>query len=119
MIRKDNFLIGIITSQNEEEIKKIYKEWLNKWKNFYKKVVGNEKIYLEPEGINLLILNAFFTALEENLNNIKIKKNNGEIKTFTIAPNSLKQIIRSAKQIFLTNLNRYAIASCIHYCLSQ
>ena len=105
MLRRENLTLGIITLQSEEEIKKSYRDWLIKWKNFYKKVVGNEKIYLEPEGINMLIVNAFFTAFKNNLETLEIVKNKGNIETFSIKPDSLKKIIRDAKNLFELNLD--------------
>ena len=59
MIKQSRIPFGIITMQSEDEIKAIYKDWLRKWKNFYNKVNGNERIYLEPENIDVLMLNFF------------------------------------------------------------
>lgn len=105
MIKQSRIPWGILTMQSEDEIKEIYKDWLQKWKNFYNKVNGNERIYLEPEKIDVLMLNSFFTSLEENLSNINIIKNEGSIETSTISSESIAKIIRRAKEIFELNVN--------------
>lgn len=104
MIKQSRIPWGILTMQSEDEIKAIYKDWLQKWKNFYNKVKGNERIYLEPEKIDVLMLNSFFTSLEENLQSINITKNKGNIETCTINNESITKIIRRAKELFELNV---------------
>ncbi len=100
MINPINYLMGVITFQDEHAIIQNFREWLNKWKDFYNIVVENEKIYMEPEEIDALMLNSFFTAFENNLNNLDIKKNLGNGNTFTISQESINNILTEAKEIF-------------------
>ena len=104
MIKQRKIPWGILTMQSEDEIKEIYNDWLQKWKSFYNKVKGNERIYLEPERIDVLMLNSFFTSLEENLSSINIIKNEGNIETSTISSESIAKIIRRAKELFELNV---------------
>lgn len=104
MIKQRKIPWGILTMQSEDEIKEIYNDWLQKWKSFYNKVKGNERIYLEPEKIDVLMLNSFFTSLEENLSSINIIKNEGNIETSTISSESIAKIIRRAKELFELNV---------------
>lgn len=96
---------GILTTQSENEIKKVYKEWLQKWNHFYLKVLGNERIYLKKEKIDLLVINSFFTALGENINKLLITtENNGDSKISIIGKKSLSVIITRAKNLFEMNV---------------
>jgi len=104
MIKQSRIPWGISTMQSEDEIKAIYKDWLQRWKSFYNKVKGNERIYLEPEKIDVLMLNSFFTSLEENLESINITRNEGNIETCTISSESITKIIRRAKELFELNV---------------
>lgn len=76
---------------------------MQKWKHFYEKVRGNERIYLEPEKIEVSMINSFFTALDENIENLSITKNIGNIETYTISSESITKIITRAKKIFEMN----------------
>lgn len=97
--------MGITSFQNKEEIQKKYNEWLNQWDKFYQLVKGNEKIYLEQEGISFLVLNSFFTALNNNIETMEIIENKGNIEITTISSNSINKIINEAKKIFENNLD--------------
>lgn len=103
MIQQKDIPSGIFTNQTEDEIKTIYNNWLQKWKHFYEMVRGNERIYLEPEKIEVSMINSFFTALDENLENLSITKNIGNIKTYTISAESITRMITRAKKIFEMN----------------
>ena len=105
MIRAKKSMVCVTSFQNREEIQRIYNDWLNRWNKFYQLVEGNEKIYLEPEGINFLVLNTFFTAFKNNIETIEITENKGNIETTTISQNSINKIINDAKKIFENNVD--------------
>lgn len=105
MIKAKKSMIGVTSFQNKEEIQKIYNDWLNRWDKFYQLVEGNEKIYLEQEGISFLVLNSFFTALRNNIETMEIIENKGNIETTTISHNSISKIINDAKKIFEINVD--------------
>lgn len=105
MIKPTNRMLGIITTQNKDEIISIYSDWLTKWETFYKKVQGNECVYLVPQKIDVLALNAFFTALKENLEKLDIIENKNLSTNLTvISADSVAEVIRNAKVLFESSL---------------
>ena len=77
LLQPGNLKYGIVYQCSKKEVINNLQKFIDRWDKFYDLVDGNQKIYLESTGINVLILQTLISAIA---NLIKIKNTPSSIK---------------------------------------
>ena len=105
LLKKENLHFGVVYSVSSEELSNNLSKLVSQWRKFFEMVDGNQKIYLEPENINVLLLQSFVSALREMLENNELEMNERDELT-TLTATSMNNLVTKAKLLFENNLKR-------------
>lgn len=87
-----------------EQFRSNLNDLVDRWKTFYLKIEGNEKIYLVPYGINILLLRAFISALDMWLKDSNNLPQDLDQEISIIKSSSLRELFRVTRNIFINNI---------------
>lgn len=105
LLKADNFEFGVIYQCSKQDIINNLQKLINYWNHFYDLVEGNQKIYLEPNYINVFILQTLFSSIKNLIESDELIIT--ESKGFSVlSPETIKKIISDARSLFENNVKR-------------
>lgn len=105
LLRSDNLNYGIVYQCSKNDVINNLQKLADRWDKFYDLVDGNQKIYLETTGINVLILQTLVSAIK-NLIKIDGLEIIEKDDFSTITSNGMNKIVSEAKLLFENNVKR-------------
>ncbi len=105
LLQPGNLKYGIVYQCSKKEVINNLQKFIDRWDKFYDLVDGNQKIYLESTGINVLILQTLISAIANLIkgDTLEIIETNG---FSTITSGGMNQLVSEAKLFFENNVKR-------------
>ncbi len=104
LLKSSNLNFGVIYNCSKQDVIDNLKKLLKNWDKFYDLANGNEKIYLEPAGINILILQTLMSALSKKLNDEQFIIESNDFSV--ISKDSMSNLVTDAKLLLENNIKR-------------